>query len=248
MYGDAAVFGSAAAAPPSTAAFGFARRVSPQKPNKPKPASAKPSKPRAAVHIRPATAGAGAGAGAGAEGRATGKSSGASNFTATGQRKICGSCGTKSTPYWRDGWDGVCLCNACGIRCVPTAFSSSSPPPPSTSLVLCELTAVCVCADCCLCSCVVLHNAATKSAECAAPRARTFQRRTSAHFKPARSAIAACLKRINTNALHQPATDQPTYRPPTPPHPPHLSLGLALLYIPVFSRTCVSAFVRFSYF
>jgi hypothetical protein len=30
--------------------------------------------------------------------------------------KKCFACGTKKTPYWRDGWDGVLLCNACGIR------------------------------------------------------------------------------------------------------------------------------------
>ena len=33
----------------------------------------------------------------------------------TGNKK-CFACGTKKTPYWRDGWDGVLLCNACGIR------------------------------------------------------------------------------------------------------------------------------------
>jgi len=46
----------------------------------------------------------------------SGKSSGAANFYADGQRKVCASCHTRSTPYWRDGWGGVCLCNACGIR------------------------------------------------------------------------------------------------------------------------------------
>ena len=30
--------------------------------------------------------------------------------------KACASCGTRKTPYWRDGWDSVVLCNACGIR------------------------------------------------------------------------------------------------------------------------------------
>lgn len=44
------------------------------------------------------------------------KSSGATNFLANGKRKVCSSCGAKSTPYWRDGWEGACLCNACGIR------------------------------------------------------------------------------------------------------------------------------------
>ncbi len=42
----------------------------------------------------------------------SGKSSGAANFYADGQRKVCASCHTRSTPYWRDGWNGVCLCNA----------------------------------------------------------------------------------------------------------------------------------------
>ena len=33
------------------------------------------------------------------------------------KRKRCDSCGTRKTPYWRDGWElGVTLCNACGIR------------------------------------------------------------------------------------------------------------------------------------
>lgn len=33
------------------------------------------------------------------------------------KRKRCESCGTRKTPYWRDGWGlGVALCNACGIR------------------------------------------------------------------------------------------------------------------------------------
>lgn len=33
------------------------------------------------------------------------------------KRKRCESCGTRKTPYWRDGWElGVTLCNACGIR------------------------------------------------------------------------------------------------------------------------------------
>lgn len=31
-------------------------------------------------------------------------------------RKVCASCGTSKTPYWRDGWNCVPLCNACGIR------------------------------------------------------------------------------------------------------------------------------------
>jgi len=31
-------------------------------------------------------------------------------------KKVCASCGTKETPYWRDGWGCVTLCNACGIR------------------------------------------------------------------------------------------------------------------------------------
>jgi len=35
-----------------------------------------------------------------------------------GGKKRCFSCGTNKTPYWRDGWDGVALCNACGIRFV----------------------------------------------------------------------------------------------------------------------------------
>ena len=31
--------------------------------------------------------------------------------------RICSSCGTSKTPYWRDGWGGpVVLCNACGLR------------------------------------------------------------------------------------------------------------------------------------
>ena len=35
----------------------------------------------------------------------------------TGKRRRCESCGTRKTPYWRDGWEpGVLLCNACGIR------------------------------------------------------------------------------------------------------------------------------------
>jgi hypothetical protein len=33
-----------------------------------------------------------------------------------GGKKRCLSCGTNKTPYWRDGWDNVTLCNACGIR------------------------------------------------------------------------------------------------------------------------------------
>lgn len=34
-----------------------------------------------------------------------------------GKRKHCKSCGTRKTPYWRDGWgSGINLCNACGIR------------------------------------------------------------------------------------------------------------------------------------
>jgi hypothetical protein len=37
------------------------------------------------------------------------------NPTYLGKRE-CGACGTKKTPYWRDGWDGLYLCNACGIR------------------------------------------------------------------------------------------------------------------------------------
>lgn len=33
------------------------------------------------------------------------------------KRKVCSSCGTRKTPYWRDGWEsGILLCNACGIR------------------------------------------------------------------------------------------------------------------------------------
>jgi hypothetical protein len=43
------------------------------------------------------------------------KSSGACDYHMDGTRKVCGSCGTNHTPYWRDGF-GVCLCNACGIR------------------------------------------------------------------------------------------------------------------------------------
>ena len=32
-------------------------------------------------------------------------------------KKICSSCGTKKTPYWREGWEpSITLCNACGIR------------------------------------------------------------------------------------------------------------------------------------
>ena len=35
----------------------------------------------------------------------------------TSKRKRCESCGTRKTPYWRDGWEiGITLCNACGIR------------------------------------------------------------------------------------------------------------------------------------
>lgn len=35
----------------------------------------------------------------------------------SGKRKRCESCGTRKTPYWRDGWGlGIALCNACGIR------------------------------------------------------------------------------------------------------------------------------------
>lgn len=44
------------------------------------------------------------------------RNSGVNNYFADGVRKVCGSCGTKSTPYWRDGMNGTCLCNACGIR------------------------------------------------------------------------------------------------------------------------------------
>lgn len=33
------------------------------------------------------------------------------------KKKVCSSCGTRKTPYWRDGWEsGIMLCNACGIR------------------------------------------------------------------------------------------------------------------------------------
>ena len=33
------------------------------------------------------------------------------------KRRRCESCGTRKTPYWRDGWEsGILLCNACGIR------------------------------------------------------------------------------------------------------------------------------------
>lgn len=33
------------------------------------------------------------------------------------KRRRCESCGTRRTPYWRDGWEpGIILCNACGIR------------------------------------------------------------------------------------------------------------------------------------
>jgi GATA zinc finger len=45
-----------------------------------------------------------------------GKATGPNNVFRNGVRKMCHSCRTKNTPYWRDGWDGVCLCNACGIR------------------------------------------------------------------------------------------------------------------------------------
>lgn len=35
----------------------------------------------------------------------------------TSKRRRCESCGTRKTPYWRDGWEsGILLCNACGIR------------------------------------------------------------------------------------------------------------------------------------
>lgn len=31
--------------------------------------------------------------------------------------RICYSCSTSVTPYWRDGWSpGIILCNACGLR------------------------------------------------------------------------------------------------------------------------------------
>jgi hypothetical protein len=34
-----------------------------------------------------------------------------------GRKKSCSSCGTKKTPYWREGWEpSIILCNACGIR------------------------------------------------------------------------------------------------------------------------------------
>lgn len=33
------------------------------------------------------------------------------------RKKSCSSCGTKKTPYWREGWEpSIILCNACGIR------------------------------------------------------------------------------------------------------------------------------------
>jgi hypothetical protein len=33
------------------------------------------------------------------------------------KRRICSSCRTSKTPYWREGWEfGILLCNACGIR------------------------------------------------------------------------------------------------------------------------------------
>lgn len=32
-------------------------------------------------------------------------------------KKVCSSCNTKKTPYWREGWEPtIVLCNACGIR------------------------------------------------------------------------------------------------------------------------------------
>lgn len=44
------------------------------------------------------------------------------NQTAASERngsakKVCSSCNTKKTPYWREGWEpSIVLCNACGIR------------------------------------------------------------------------------------------------------------------------------------
>lgn len=33
------------------------------------------------------------------------------------QARVCYSCSTRVTPYWRDGWSpGILLCNACGLR------------------------------------------------------------------------------------------------------------------------------------
>lgn len=41
----------------------------------------------------------------------------APSTSSNAKRKRCDSCGTRKTPYWRDGWQGgVVLCNACGIR------------------------------------------------------------------------------------------------------------------------------------
>lgn len=40
-----------------------------------------------------------------------------SDRTSLTTKKSCSSCGTKKTPYWREGWEpSVVLCNACGIR------------------------------------------------------------------------------------------------------------------------------------
>lgn len=37
--------------------------------------------------------------------------------TASTVKRLCSSCGTRKTPYWREGWEpDVVLCNACGIR------------------------------------------------------------------------------------------------------------------------------------
>lgn len=39
------------------------------------------------------------------------------SHTFIGKIRKCESCGTRKTPYWREGWNlGIELCNACGIR------------------------------------------------------------------------------------------------------------------------------------
>jgi len=39
-----------------------------------------------------------------------------SSSSSSSSKKVCASCGTTNTPYWRDGWHTCTLCNACGIR------------------------------------------------------------------------------------------------------------------------------------
>jgi hypothetical protein len=32
------------------------------------------------------------------------------------ENPVCGHCGTKNTPEWRSGPNGMLLCNACGLK------------------------------------------------------------------------------------------------------------------------------------